>query len=62
MQAVQSSGDAPGRSPAGPVPVRLRGSVVSGQINLKTGGEGGDPDEKAKYPKVTGLAKNKWNG
>jgi hypothetical protein len=25
--------------------------VVSGQIDLKTGGEGGDPDEKAKYLK-----------
>jgi hypothetical protein len=57
MQAVQSSGDAQSRSPAVPVPVLLRGTVVSGQIDLKTGGEGGDPDEKAKYPKVTRLAK-----
>lgn len=41
--------------------------MVSGQIDLKTGSEGGDPDEKAKHPKVTGLAKNilkgeRWNG
>jgi len=25
--------------------------LVSGRIDLQTGGEGGDPDEKAKYPK-----------
>jgi len=39
-----------------------RCTVVSGQIDLRTGGEGGDPDEKAKYPKVTGLAKNILKG
>jgi hypothetical protein len=28
-----------------------RCTVVSGQIDLDTGGDGGDPDEKAKYLK-----------
>jgi hypothetical protein len=32
-------------------------TVVSGQIDLNTGGAGGDPDEKANPPQVTGLAK-----
>jgi hypothetical protein len=41
--------------------------VVSSQIDLKTGGEEGDPDEKVKYLKVIWLAKNiskreRWNG
>jgi len=43
MQAVQSSGDAHVAVP--------RCTVVSGQIDLKTGGEEGDPDEKAKHLK-----------
>jgi hypothetical protein len=31
--------------------------VVLGQIDLRTGGEENDPDERAKKPEVTGLAK-----
>ena len=33
--------------------------MVSGQIDLNTGGVWGDPDEKANPPQVTGLVKIK---
>jgi len=43
MQAEQSNGERHVRLP--------RCTVVSGQIDLNTGGEVGDPDEKANFPK-----------